>query len=175
MELFRIEEGNHYASGLNFKPFWSLTRISFSTILYENCMYDLGNLNNMDINKIYGVTFGLDQDNNSFRIGWNCYKQNGLLQYHYYAHNQGVRNPAPNDPYDKALLFEAPSSEQHRFDIILNRKDNEIAVMSDLDTELAKTKRVPFNFSGVPTWGRYNFPYFGGDEVAQHNMDIIII
>jgi len=173
-ELYTIKEGNFYASGINFKTHFGLESLSFIVTPDANCVYNLGNANNQDINKFFGVTWGWDPDNNSFRSGWNCYKQNGLLQYHYYAHNHGVRDPGPNEDPGKALLFEAPPGEPHRFDLLFNRKKNQVLVISDTETTNAKLRAVPFDFSGVPIFGRYNFPYAGGDQPAQHDMTMRI-
>jgi hypothetical protein len=174
MKTYTIEQGNHSASGLNFKIHSGLQSLSFSAILNENCLYDLGNNNNMDINKIYGITWGFQPEKNSFRIGWNCYKQNGLIQYFYYIHNNFTRNPVPSDPYDKTMLFEAlPGlAYEHRFNISFEKTLNRIGIYINEDSSLIQY--IPFNFSGVPTYGVYNHPYFGGDETAPHNMTLII-
>ena len=166
-EIYTIKQGNHYASGINFKLHSGLEKLSFSITPDENCLYDLGNNNNMDINKVFGVTWGLDPDNNSFRIGWNCYKQNGLIQYHYYIHNHGVRIPGPTDPYDKTLLFESPAEVEQKFEISFYKNTNLIQIYSHWNNQFKTTN---FNFGGVSCCGRYNFPFFGGDQTAPHDM-----
>lgn len=165
-EIYTIKQGNHYASGLNLKLHSGLEKLSFSITPEENCLYNLGNENNMDINKFFGVTWGLDPDNNSFRIGWNCYKQNGLIQYHYYIHNHGIRIPGPTDPYDKTLLFEGKPGIEEYFEIHFYKPYDVIEILFDNKAVM----RVPFNFQNVPNWGRYSFPYFGGDQTAPHDM-----
>lgn len=174
-ELYTIKQGNHYASGINVKLHSGLGKLSFSITPDENCLYDLKNNNNYDINKFYGITWGLDPGNNSFRIGWNCHKQNGLIQWFYYIHNHGIRTPAPGDPYDKTLLFEAPAGIEQKFDILFDKSTNRIII----DTPITPLRQdiysnSYFNFQNVPTWGRYNYPYFGGDQTAPHYMTTII-
>lgn len=168
---YTIKQGNHYASEMNLRPpHFNLKSLSFSVTMEENCLYNLGNENNKDINKVYGVTWGLDPLNNSFLIGWNCFKQNGLTQFFHYSNNHFLRNPAPSEPHDKTLLFEAPVKTTQRFSLFIDRPNNKVHVGSE-----NVIVSVPYNFNNVPIWGYYNRPYFGGNQVAQHDMNLEII
>lgn len=168
---YQIDKGNHSANGVNFQTHSNKTGFDFYITLDANCYYDLSNDNNYDINKIFGYTWGFDPGNNSFRIGWNCYKKNGLIQIFYYTHNFKVRNPAPTDNYDKTLLFEAPTGTRMHFWGDFLRWPGAIRIYS---SEYSGYVDVPFNFVNVPLWGVYNNPYFGGDEVAPHTMNFTI-
>lgn len=168
---YTIKKGNHSANGINIKSHKSRTDFAFACTLDQSCYYDLGNNNNMDINKIYGLTWGLDPLNNSFRIGWNCYRQNGLIQYFYYTHNYKIRNPGPADAYDKTLLFELPPNTRVSFAMELLRYPGTIRIHIE---GMPNVFDVPFDFNGVPLTGFFNYPYFGGDEGAPHTMKLTL-
>lgn len=168
-ELYTIKQGNHSASGINFNAHFGIERLSFSITPDANCLYDLGNNNNYDINKFFGLTWGLDPLKNSFRIGWNCAKQNGMIQYYYYIHNNGKRNPGPTDDPFKTLIYESLPGIEKRFLVTFHREQILVGVVDEtLDS-------IPFNFQGVPNWGVYNHLYFGGNQTAPHDMTVRII
>ena len=171
-ELYTIKKGKHFASGLNFNPHYGLDKLSFSITPHVNCLYTLGNANDYDINKFFGVTWGLDPLKNSFRIGWNCSKQNGMIQYYYYFHNKGSRWPGTiDDPY-KTLICESFPGSLENFTLKFNRRANTITLLRGNGLNFTM---FPFDFNGVPNWGVYNHPYFGGDETAPHDMSMKII
>lgn len=170
-KTYTIKKGNHSASGLNFKMHSGIESIRFSITPHENCLYDLGNNNNYDINKFFGLTFGFDPLKNSFRIGSNCAKQNGAIQYYYYIHNKGLRVPAPTDDPFKTLLFETLPKVESLFTAYLNRSGNDITLLTPNSPQALI---IPFNFSGVPNYGVYNHFYFGGDQTAPHDMSMTL-
>ena len=161
MKIYTIKQGNHYANGLNFKLHSNLHQLNFKARLSWNCLYQLGDTDDFDINKVYGVTWGLTNDNNSFRIGWNCEANNDMIQYFAYMHVEGVM--------DSEYLF------SERPDTIVNLhvefdRDNDSIIIYRLD--LMSVYSVNYPFENVSSMGYYNFPYFGGNKVAPHLMNI---
>lgn len=162
MKTYTIKQGNHYANGLNFKLHNNLHQLNFKAKLSSNCLYQFEDEDNFDINKVYGVTWGLTNDDNSFRIGWNCESNNGKIQYFAYMHIDGTM--------DYEYLFEEYPEVIINFHIEFDRNNNVIRIYR-LDINM-----MPFNvnypFEDVSTMGYYNFPYFGGNKVAPHLMNI---
>ena len=161
MKTYTIKQGNHYANGLNFKLHSNLHQLNFKAKLSSNCLYQFGDVDDQDINKVYGVTWGLTNDDNSFRIGWNCQFNDDQIQYHAYMHQNGAM-------VYKYLFQELP-------EVVLNfhidfLKDTDTINIYRLDT--MESFSVSFPFTGVPNTGYYNFPYFGGNKVAPHLMNI---
>lgn len=162
MKTYTIKQGNNYCNGFNFKLHNNLHQLNFKAKLYRNCLYHLGTVDDGDICKVHGVTWSLFNDNNSFRIGWNCKHNNGLHQWYAYMHEGGIRK-------DKYLFEEEPDVEVNFHNEFL-RGSNLIGI-ERLDA--TGIYEVPFNFDGVGTLGYYNYPYFGGDPiVAPHLMNI---
>lgn len=172
VKTYTIHKDWHKADyGLNFAKRMSISDMSFAITPAPNCMYDLESEDNKDINKIYGISWGLSTpENNSFRIGWSCYKQNGLIQWFYYIHNHHVRNPGPNDPYDKTLIYESFPGVEIEFYVVFNRGMGTI----DITIIGGRTTTVEFDFHNVPNTSFYCFPYFGGNNKAPHTMNILI-
>ena len=173
-EIYTIEQGNQYANGINFKPNFWLKEFIVEITPDENCLYDIGSKENQDINKFYGVKWGT---NNDFRIGWNCFKQNGMIQYYHYSHNHGVRNPDPNDPPLKTFLIDGALKQKKVFKVKFNRSQNRIEIWTPSFSAFSGwtlMENVNFNFDGVSQFGLYSFFYFGGNIVSPHLMSATI-
>ena len=167
MRTYTIKQGNHYANGLNFKLHNNLHQLNFKAKLSSNCLYQFPDItgehdaDNFDINKVHGVTWGLFNDNDSFRTGWNCGANNGLHQWYAYIHERGIMK--------YQFLFEEEPNVEVNFNNWFLRSNNLIGI-ERLDK--SGSYEVPFNFEGVSEMGYYNFPYFGGNKVAPHLMNI---
>lgn len=157
MKIYTIEEGNHYCNGINVKFHSNVRALHFETNLNSNCLYTLGTVDDFDINKIYGITWGLLNDKNSFRIGWNCQNANGMIQYHAYLHDRGVMR--------YKYLFESLPGSTEIFGVVFERGSNEIQIFSS-----GGITTIPFDFTGIVNYGYYNWPYFGGNSTAPHYM-----
>jgi hypothetical protein len=66
---YRIKKNNHY-SGFHFRPILGNMKLSFECILDETCTYNLGDVDQYDINKLIGLSYGYHHIN-SIRLGWN--------------------------------------------------------------------------------------------------------
>lgn len=163
MKTYTIKQGAHYANGLNFKLHSNLHQLNFKAKLSSNCLYHLGNTDDFDINKVYGVTWGLTNDDNSFRIGWNCESNNGLIQYFAYMHIDGTM--------DEEFLFEESPEVVINFHVEFDR-DNDKILVYRLDLGSLEAYAINYPFENVSAMGYYNFPYFGGNKVAPHLMNI---
>lgn len=161
MKTYTINQGNHYCNGLNFKLHNNLHQLNFKARLSSNCLYHFGDVDDFDINKVYGVTWGLANDNNSFRIGWNCQGNNGMIEYFAYMHIDGVM--------DEEFLFSERPDTLINFHIEFDRPNDSIIIYR---LDLMSVYPINYPFEGVSKTGYYNFPYFGGNKVAPHLMNI---
>jgi hypothetical protein len=113
--------------------------------------------NQYDINKLWGFTEGTDNHLNSARLGWG-YNENKLKLYGY-AYANGLRNSVEicsvelNTPIDCNI---------------------KISEGLYLFTVNGKTKSLPRSVIGTNTVGYQLYPYFGGDETAPHDIQILI-
>jgi len=165
MSIYTIEAGNHYANGTNFGFHSSGQTVVKIAVFSPNCEYDLGNVNQADINKLYGFSVGLfsGNDYNSARFGWRWSISKGKIELLAYVYVNGTRiNEWDADTFlsDVALSTEiyteiAVMANQYRFRTVYNG----VEVM----------KYLPRGGNGA---GYNQYPYFGGDEVAPHTMTL---
>lgn len=172
---FQIKKGKHYASTFKFGIHFGVDRLEKTVKLHDNCFYDLNNADNLDENKLFGLTYDFF-GHNSLRISWNVRtdaktKQRFICLYGY-CHLNGKRL------MPKTL---------NGFTIGINYRFNEpIQCSIELDKGIAYFKASQHAYSGEqklvkipfgvnPSWGYYQRPYFGGNETAPHNMEIEII
>lgn len=163
MKNYTIYKGSHYSLHLPKAFIKNPTNIDFNFKLDENCLYKPLSAENLeDISKIFGLSFGLHHTN-SYRVGF-AYGYDNFSLFHYW-YNNGVRN------YRK--IFSCKPGDQISGSLKINRKDNIINTFYyNKENSQSSLGSVAFDFSKIPNWGYYLFPYYGGNEVAQQKMDI---
>lgn len=155
---YLIPKGEHYANGNDLKAV-DVSTLNFVVRFDSSCIYQtLSPENQFDINKLYGFA-----DNNamhqqfSARFGWRW--SDGALRLFAYTYNNAVRSsqelaviPIGKDVHCSINV----QNEQYVFSV-----DGKEVTMPRLNT--------------TPTAKGYRlYPYFGGDEVAQHDIRIWI-
>ncbi len=176
MKKFVIPSGfhiSHFLPGL----YRAKTLLNFDFMFTSSCKYDLGYEHNLDVNKLFGRSFGLVHNTttiwgrlfkksaNSFRIGWNCCSQNGKIQLFAYYYNDGVRKIE--------YIAEVDVNKNYNCYIYMDRTANKIRV--NLTSDKFESSTVyDFRFKDCPQWGLKLFPYFGGTYWAPQRMTIYI-
>jgi len=153
-----IPKGEHYANGNDFKAL-DVSEMKFVVRFDSSCIYQTTDPQNQwDINKLYGFA-----DNNalhqqySARFGWRW--SEGALRLFAYTYNNAVR--------DSKELAVIPIGKEVHCSI---RVTNETYVFS-----VGEKQETMARLSGTPTAKGYQlYPYFGGDEVAPHEVRIWI-
>lgn len=146
---FLIKKGNHSSYGAFWMP---KSTMHFYVMFPESCIYDLGNENQLDINKLFGMSTTMDVHNTSFRFGWRY--NNNQIEIFKYTYVKKVR--------DYVLMGAVDIGEWNSFRIDLTN-DSVTFHLNDIKyTQKQKTK--------APLLAMY--PYFGGDERAPHEMEI---
>ncbi|MHC2991468.1 hypothetical protein OB13_07635 [Pontibacter sp. HJ8] len=151
---YKIPKGSHATQSP--VKFINSSLIRFEAVFNTTAIYTLANsANQADINKLYGVSdCGTEHHTNSARFGWRWY--NGQLEIHAYTYQNKKRNTA----YIGAVALGKPSLfeiriEDNRYTFHLNEK------------------QVVMERNCTGTGGGYQlYPYFGGDEVAPHDITI---
>lgn len=151
--IFKIKKGNHRS--VNRIGFTKTNNLSFSFIMTESCNYELSNAENQyDINKLFGMSDGGNHMDNSARLGWRSI--DGKIEILGYTHNNGqfffekICDAKPNIEYNCQISFLA---DKYVFTVDSNTLE--------MDRYKDNNKRKYLLY-----------PYFGGDEVAPHDITI---
>lgn len=155
---YLIPKGEHYANGNDFKEV-DLAELKFIVRFDSSCIYQtIDPQNQWDINKLYGFA-----DNNSFhqqysaRFGWRW--SEGALRLFAYTYNNAVRD-------SKELAVVTIGQEVH-----CAIKVNGASYIFSVNEKQETMPRLSTTLTGK---GYQLYPYFGGDEVAPHDVKIWI-
>lgn len=155
---YTIFKGQHYCDKTAVKSFSDKT-MSFKVKFDSTAIYTtLDPVNQADINKLYGFTEGIDNHINSARIGWSWNKN--ALRLYAYIYANGVRS-------FKEITTVAIGAE-----ITCTIAISEKQYLFEVDDKKASLNR---GLEGPAVAGYWQYPYFGGDEVAPGNTYIHIL
>lgn len=152
-----IKKGNH-RSGYYFRPHFNVKYIKYQVLFKQNCIYQFGDIDDFDINKLFGLSFGMHHTN-SVRFGWNT--DSGEIGIHNYCYISGKRvmSKIASIPTETSFVFEIFIYDSY-YELKITDMDGKLIGWS----EVAKPKTTK--------WGYHLFPYFGGNKCAPHNIDI---
>lgn len=153
IETFTIKQGSHYSYHAH-KIVGNALKYD---VLFENsCAYDLGNVNQNDINKLFGFNaYNSLHHENSARFGW-VYKDS-LIEIYAYIYENSTRyfEKIANVKLNKWNTFELQNTgTAYVF------KVNESVYIYEKDLNC------------VTKYNYMLYPYFGGNEVAPHDITI---
>jgi hypothetical protein len=155
---YLIPRGEHYATENGLKAV-EVSELKFLVKFDSSAIYKTANAENQyDINKLYGFA-----DNGTFhqefsaRIGWRW--SDGALRLFAYTYNNGLRD-------SKELCAVPIGSEVHC--AIKVSGESYVFTVND------KVEMMPRLSTTDKAKGYQLYPYFGGDEVAPHEVRIWI-
>jgi hypothetical protein len=156
---YTIKAGDHYCDRSGLSLFTS-DELRFSVIFNDTAIYANRNPSNQsDINKLFGFREGLSEDN-SARMGWNW--MGGAIWLYPYVHAGGV-NFGAKDP---AAICAVPIGQEIPCAIKCLSKSEYLFTVMDYQVK---------HLRGKGSWLKFlNYPYFGGDETAPHDVLIKI-
>lgn len=156
---YLIPAGAHSAEGINAAA-QGAPELRFAAIFDDSAVYEtIDPRNQGDINKLYGFSdCGSHHHTNSARFGWRWFE--GALQIFAYTYADGERA--------WAYLGDATIGEQADYALTV---DGAAYVF----TFGGVTARLPRGCAGDGGVKYRLYPYFGGDEVAPHDITIRII
>lgn len=159
---FLIKKNSHYSNGFLFKLlnlFNFKSKIAYQLKFDDSSMYDLGNINQLDINKLVGFSSGFHHKN-SARFGWNCDNKNIIL--HTYCYVDGKRTWSEFARIRTGVFYKISIKDTggfYYFELV-----DESGKITQKNIEKNHTKKIGYNL----------WPFFGGDQPAPHNMYIEI-
>jgi hypothetical protein len=156
--MWLIKKGNHYSENNSYAQFKG-SRIQFRTIFDSSAIYTTADkVNQADINKLYGASdAGTHHHENSARFGWR-WKNNAVEIFAYYYVNKERKSIYLGNAAIGKEDFYALSVEGNHYVFQFNDK-----------------KTIVERYSSAPNFDGYLlYPYFGGDEVAPHDIRIHI-
>lgn len=176
MTEFKICKGKHYSK--HFPKFNFNTQKDFSFIVKfdDSCRYILNEIDQLDINKLFGTSFGFNHHKNSFRIGWVYNPKLDKIELYNYWYETGVRH--------NSLIATIPLNLKTIVEVKFHLKDINNYTLGDLGSyietkvsaigiALAKTI-IPYDLENVPRYGLVLFPHFGGNQTAPHDIKILL-
>ena len=165
---YTIFEGDHYSFPFIFKPRFNINRLDFKFILSKQCWYEYENADSNDLNKIYGISYGLTGiHKNSIRLGWipDFSNKNKIKLYYY-----GYEN---NSTHISKYLLTVDTEKEYDIDMFLHGKIGEpIKLCIELNDNIILYDEV----CKIKTnWLAFICkPYFGGNNVSPKTMVIEI-
>lgn len=154
---YYILSGKHYCDKSRIEIFTGdelRFKVRFdSTVIYQSSDPQ----NQADINKLYGFSEGVDNHLNSARIGWNW--MNNALHLYAYTYSNGsrafkeIKKVSVGDTVNCCISIE-------RGAYLFKVDENKVS--------------LPRMYTTDKVNGFKQFPYFGGDEMAPHDITIFI-
>jgi hypothetical protein len=170
MKIFKIKKGYHYSNLIYKIPFLHLFKKTIKHTLYfnENVIYELNNGDQMDINKLFGISFGFHHKN-SARFGWRWNTEKNKIEILAYIYVDGKRI---NEWDEDTLIAELEPYEVCEMKI---KKENNYYIFNIYSDSTKKNYIKKLKCGKGKFWGYYLFPYFGGNQVAPHDIEINFI
>lgn len=158
-ETFRIEQGSHGKFGRVQSLISS--ELNFKVIFDETAIYTAGSEENQhDIHKLLGFSdCNSMHHDNSARFGWRWVEDK--LEIHAYCYASGVRS--------SEYIGDVNLNEENNYRLTLE-DEHYVFKLNDLpEVKMQRNKPCDRGFYYM-LW-----PYFGGDEVAPHDVSIKIL
>jgi hypothetical protein len=155
---YTISGGNHYADHNPYKPV-QYDELQFTVKFDSSSIYQtIDPENQEDINKLYGFSDNNEQhQRSSERVGWNWTRS--ALRLYAYTYNNGVR--------DSKEISSIPIGVEQTCSIKV-QGNKYIFTVGHIIVEMHR-ESITSNAIGYKL-----YPYFGGDEVAPHEITIWI-
>jgi hypothetical protein len=158
--VYKIKPGKHYAQGFHTALFFN-NNLSYEAKFDESAEYYLGNTNQYDMNKLFGFSDCSSQHHkNSARFGWRWNDQSKKLEIHAYVYSNGKRS--------SKYIDQVPLNQKIQYQIRIQSNEYEF-ILND------KKMTMPRGCTNQKVIGYKLYPYFGGDEVAPHEIRIELI
>lgn len=163
-----IKQGRHYSTPRFPKLYLFRQNKKFvierDFLLSNSCFYKLGNANDFAINKLFGFSVGLfgGPKENSFRFGWNCFKDNKTFSLFAFYHLDGrMLSQYIGDIYPEKRYVYRLEKDINSINFIVTDKET--------GTEMCKGK-IDYKQKNKWNFGWKLFFYFGGEETAPHDL-----
>lgn len=164
MAIYTVKPGQHaFTPPVSFNMGRGWKRIGWKCVLTQSCVYDLGNADQTDWNKLAGVSFHLfDNHRDSIMFGWRWNETLKVFDLNTYAHIDG-------DRFMGGPALAVPPGAVFYAWLEIDYASNYVR----LSFQAGDYTRVEFvNFPDLPRWNREIGAWFGGNQPAPHRMEI---
>lgn len=165
MQLCTIKKGRHRSDFSRIWPHIGATSVSCEVNFNPNCKYDLDSHDQMDINKLFGLSFGWHH-RNSARFGWRWDLQDNFIEILAYVYIDGTR---VNEFSADIHIGYVKPGEWNKYSLELQNGYYNFAVYNS-KRKTTVSKRIEAGHTRK--WGYRLYPYFGGNQRAPHTMNI---
>ena len=132
----------------------------------EECLYNLHDEDQHDVNKLFGFSIGLHHKN-SYRFGWRPILEERKIEIVGYEYRDGVRQPTMpivriniDEVYEFILVYEPTNIRRTEYVVIKMATEEH----KSIENFFVVKRRFGFGYKlGI---------YFGGNEKAPHDMTI---
>lgn len=152
----KIYKGWHYSFGLSWGLYYKTNQISHKVIFTDSCRYNLNSVDQLDTNKLFGIGYFPTHHYNSVRFGWRYDLDKAQMEIMGYWYIKQQR-------FYQSLAF-VQIGEQHTYTIDITPENHVLSMDSN------NLLTIPL---GGETLGYHLNPYFGGNQVAPHYMEIL--
>jgi len=142
------------------------SHVAYSVIFTPSCEYDLGNDDQLDINKLFGIGYLPGHHQNSIRFGWNYSLVKKTVQLFAYQYAGGRR--------EYQHIREVRIGDVLNLEIRVNKgiRQGRIVTFHEL---WINGEEVYFTEAVQPSRIGYLLrPWFGGNQYAPHDMWIVM-
>lgn len=167
MKIFKIKKGKH--KSVFFKPKFHFFKNQFCKRIEFNksAKYQLDNIDQFDINKLFGISYGLHH-RNSARFGWRWSMRMEKIEILAYVYRDGKR---VNEWDENIYICDIEPNSKYNMEI---KKENGYYNFKVENETLEKVYTLKIKHGECPFWGYELFPYFGGNNTAPHQIEIAI-
>lgn len=161
---FRIPRGKHRAWPIRFGFWWNKTSFTWLVKFYESCRYDLGNDDQYDTNKLIGIGYLPGHHKDSARFGWRYWTERKEIELSAYCYVNGRRD------IRHVCFCEIGKEYRLRLQVLATcyyfdaYEPTAIKAAGIITVEHFHEKKLKYRLG----------PYFGGNQVAPHEMKIQI-
>lgn len=161
-----ILKGTH-RSVLSWMPIFHINkkRLNKTVKFYPDAAYDFGDIDQLDINKLFGLSYGMHHKN-SARFGWRWDVEKKMIEILAYVYIDGVR--VTQDVSDLHIGYVLPGV-LYECDLEVNSGYYVFSINSSIYPE---PKVVRIKHGKLTWWGYRLFPYFGGNRKAIRRVHI---
>ena len=154
--IYFIKKGRHFCWHW-FKFFFKKECVLKHDITFtESCLYKFGDVDDFDINKLFGRSFGMHHKN-SVRFGWRTEKDKILISSYVYINGIREYNDICTCDINKKYTF------------TIDCRDT--LILLEISAEPYKT-RYGIKMENHTNFGYKLYPYFGGNKKAPHDIMI---
>jgi hypothetical protein len=164
---YTIKAGKHYDTRLfSSWPHVGRTRMAYQVAFDATCRYELPAYNSLDVNKLFGLSFGLFAvHQESARYGWRYNKEKDCVDLLAYCYVDGKRQQDVMGNF--SIVAQVPIGKTVSCYLVVTTEYYQFTVSDGLKKDV-----VTVPHGKLPGYGMTHSLYFGGSLPAPHDMHV---